>query len=96
MNDYGDDPATERAAIHAGVPRSLYECNVFGPELVERLERERVLSAPAWRVTPLGDGGVMVIPNACFGYSCNRTDDHRSAVAEHLGLPWSLWGPTQR
>ena len=40
----------------------LYEINFLSPKIVEQLGRERVLSTPAWKVQPLSDGGVLIVP----------------------------------
>ena len=47
----------QTAQIH-----TLYSINFFGPELVEKLGRERIASAPAERITSLSDGGIMLLP----------------------------------
>lgn len=78
-------PETTRADALALAPQWVYAINLFGPELVERMERERVMSAPACRVTPLDEDGVMLVPNGGFA---GVYGDHRQAVAAHLGLPY--------
>lgn len=78
-------PETTRADVLALAPQWLYSINLFGPELVERMGAERVLSAPAWRVTPLDDGGVMVVPTDVYGPD---TTHYIQEVAAHLGLPY--------
>lgn len=44
----------------------IYTINFLGPEIVEKLGRERILSAPAWRNEPLDDGGVLLIPDNTY------------------------------
>ena len=62
----------------------LYYINLFGPELVKKLGRDRLLSAPAWRVEELGDGGIFLVPEDHLaigggGHSLKK-------VADHLGM----------
>lgn len=63
----GDDETVEDLASMTTPP--LYEYNVFRPETVEKLGRERVLSAPAWYVEELDSGGVFLVvrepPQTC-------------------------------
>lgn len=44
----------------------VYTINLLGPEIVEKLSRERVMDAPAWRNEPLADGGVLLIPDNTY------------------------------
>lgn len=61
----------------------VYYINIFGPEIVDKLGRDRVLTAPAWRVQPFEDGGVLLIP--VLLYDPHDTHD-REEVAEYLRL----------
>lgn len=49
-------------AFALNVTRLFSMANIFGPEFVARLGRERLLSAPAAYVAPLADGGVLLAP----------------------------------
>ncbi len=80
-------PATNLADARALQPQHLYEHNYFGPELVEKIGRERVLSAPAWQIRLVADGGVLVIPRYLYGNG-KLGSDTRPAIAEALGLPY--------
>jgi hypothetical protein len=75
---------TPREEILAHKISYLYDINLFGPEIVDALGRERVLSAPAQIVTLLDDGGVMLVPseNILPGF----TQYDYSQVAKKLGL----------
>lgn len=42
--------------------RYLYFINFFCPEIVDKLGREQLLNAPAWRSELLDDGGILLIP----------------------------------
>jgi hypothetical protein len=67
----------------------LYEINFLGPEIVEQLGRERILSTPAWKVQPLSDGGVLIVPE--FYFTQRRFGKHDPDIWEratrHLDLP---------
>lgn len=69
---------TEQQAVY------LYFINFFGPELVNKLGRERVLSAPAWKIEEMDDGGIFLMPvdptaSVATGYTLK-------GAAAHLGL----------
>jgi hypothetical protein len=80
-------PETSLADARALQPQYLYQYNYFGPELVEKLGRERVLHAPAWLVKSSDDGGAFVIPNDMY-YPGEERSDHMPAVARSLQLPF--------
>ncbi len=40
--------------------RAVYDYNFLGPQLVQALSREKVLSAPTWRTMQFDDGGVLL------------------------------------
>jgi hypothetical protein len=61
----------------------VYYINIFGPEVVDKLGRERALTAPAWRIQQFEDGGVLLIP--VLLYDPHETHE-REDVAEYLGL----------
>ncbi|KFA92269.1 hypothetical protein [Archangium violaceum] len=58
--DFGRDDETRR---RDGFDKIYEVCwlNVFGPKLVERVGRERMLSTPAWRVEELPNGCVLLV-----------------------------------
>ncbi|ATB38070.1 hypothetical protein CYFUS_003496 [Cystobacter fuscus] len=58
--NFGRDDETE---CRDGFDKIYEVCwlNVFGPKLVETVGRERMLSAPAWRVEELPNGGVLLV-----------------------------------
>ena len=61
----------------------LYDINIYGPELVAKIGREKLLSAPAWIVEELEDGGMLLVPEEHI----SLTTVHRlEEVAQHLGL----------
>lgn len=70
----------------------LYEYNVFRPETVEELGRERVLSAPDWYVEELDSGGVFLAVREP-PKQCSPAIDACLDVADHLGIPL---GKTER
>lgn len=57
----GSDPHNTREQVLAGIVTYLsVEYNYFGPELAQKLGRERLLQTPGVRVTELADGGVLL------------------------------------
>jgi hypothetical protein len=63
---FGNPPLTSRSDALAGNIHYLYHINIFGPELVQKIGRDRLLQAPAWRKQPLEDGGIMLVPSISF------------------------------
>ncbi len=77
-------PDTTREEALALAIHDVYYINIFGPEIVDKLGRDRVLTAPAWRVQLFEDGGVLLIPVLLY----DPHDTHeREDVAEYLRLP---------
>lgn len=85
-------------ALH--VTRLFSMANVFGPELVVKLGRKRLLSAPSAYVAPLADGGVLLAPRiytsldapppgmeapCCTDAVLRLTCRDARAVAQHIG-----------
>ncbi|HEU5379730.1 MAG TPA: hypothetical protein VFV38_30265 [Ktedonobacteraceae bacterium] len=91
----GGEKETSREDILAHKISYLYEINLFGPEIVEKLGRERVESAPAQIVTPLDDGGIMLIP--CENLLPDFFQYNYAQIAEYLGLadPNTQWEAPQ-
>lgn len=87
----GGEYQTPQEEILAQKISYLYWLNLFGPEIIEKLGRERVESTSAQLKIPLDDGGVMLLPYVNFlpdFYQFSYTQ-----VAEHLGLadPGTPW-----
>ncbi len=62
----------------------LYYINLFSPELVNKIGRDRLLSAPAWRIEEFADGGIFLIP---VNYMAIDGGGHSlKKVADHLGM----------
>lgn len=80
---YGD--LVENVIQHSGDdPREkAWPFMILGPELVARYGRERVLSAPAWKVDPLPHGAVWIEVSE-NPFTATRKELRR--VADHLGL----------
>jgi hypothetical protein len=57
---------TQAALLATHEVHHIYPINFWGPEIVEKLGRERVLNAPAWRKEVLADGGVLLIPDNTY------------------------------
>jgi hypothetical protein len=75
---------TEPDEVYALKVTRLYETNLFGPELVRKFGRHRLETAPAQKVIPLDDGGMMIIPGTSFDPT--SLQDSWIKVARHLGL----------
>ena len=73
----------------------LYLVNLFSPELVQKLGRERLLSAPAWKVEELEDGAVFLAPTdyvAHPGYTLKKVAEHVGLQTPQLpGEEWDEW-----
>lgn len=67
---------------------TLYDINLFGPELVEKLGRQRVESAQAQKVIPLDDGGMMLVPRIFFSPDLLLRDCRK--LADDLGLSYPI------
>jgi hypothetical protein len=80
----GGEAETPRDEILAYKISYLYEINLYGPQIVEMIGRERVESAPAQIVTPLDDGGILLVP--CENLLPDFYRYSYSAAARHLGL----------
>jgi hypothetical protein len=63
-------------------PQPIQWLNIYGPAYVERFGWRRLLSAPAWRVEFLANGGGAVV----LGPTPDSADT-AAAVATHLGIP---------
>lgn len=63
---------------------ALYWANFFGPPYVAKIGREKIMTAPAWSVEELSDGGLLYVLASCPGL----TDDHVSpdSVKAHFGV----------
>jgi hypothetical protein len=62
----------------------IYWANFFGPAYVDQIGRDKILSAPAWAIEELPDGGLLYVLAPCPGL----TDDHVSveSVKAHFGI----------
>lgn len=84
-NHNGIIPLTDEEDIELRKPYTLYEINLFGPEMVENLGgREHVLQTPAQFVRPLSDGGVLIIPE--LPWYPGSLPYTWSKVAKYLGV----------
>ncbi|WP_119727226.1 hypothetical protein [Thermomonospora amylolytica] len=89
-SESGDPPhealegADEDAA--AGLIRTLYSLNYFGPGIVERIGADRIESARAQRITRLDTGGYLFVPQTHLLPEPPRTSYDTTLIAAHLGL----------
>ncbi len=79
-------PATTYEEAQAKQIRWLYDVNLFSPELVEKLGRERIESVSAQKVISLDDGGVMLLPRIYFYPGFTKYSFKK--VATHLNLSY--------
>ncbi|ELZ21970.1 hypothetical protein C477_04474 [Haloterrigena salina JCM 13891] len=79
----GEDDTIDDLAARLAPP--LYEYNVFRPETVETLGRERVRSAPAWFVEELDSGGAFLAVREP-PRQCSPAAEPCLEVADHLGI----------
>jgi hypothetical protein len=82
-------PETSCADARKLQPQHLYEHNIFGPEFVEHIGRERFQEAAAlaWRLEWLDDGGVLLIPNDLYSFNDCR-ENHMAEIANALNIPY--------
>ncbi|GCE05493.1 hypothetical protein [Dictyobacter aurantiacus] len=73
----------------------LSEFGMLGPELVTKLGgEEHFLSAPAWKIERLDDGGMFLVPEPP-SYVKTSIDCSYSAVARHLGFTTAEAAPDE-
>lgn len=75
-------PATGESLTEDAIEYASW-LTVFPPELVESYGRDTLLSAPAWRVEELPDGGVLLV---AYERPDRPDGDALDAVHDHLGL----------
>ena len=73
------------ASVEALEPQPPAWVNIYGPSYVENIGYERLMSAPAWRVEALANGGVMVTQSPTYWEYLHSASER--ALAEYLGLP---------
>jgi hypothetical protein len=89
LDHMGVMPYTPKEDIRAFNITRLYDLNLFGPELVQQLGRERIESAPAQKILPLDDGGIILLPKIYFYPPPNRDVYYDpEKVAAHLSLSY--------
>jgi hypothetical protein len=61
----------------------LYDITLFGPDYVSHIGQKRLMSAPAWRIIPMKNKGIIL---ATAPYVTQEPHYDRKKIAEHLGL----------
>ncbi len=88
-----DEPYISREEALAQNIYYLHELNIFGPEIVAKLGRDKVLKSPAWRMHKFDDGGVLLVPAL---YISGRPHEEyrfsREEVGDYLGLQHTVPG----
>jgi hypothetical protein len=67
-----------------GLP-GLYWLNFFGAPYVELMGRQRLLSAPAYEVKPVGDGVLIALDSTASAWQNPEYKKREQEVIEHLG-----------
>ncbi|GER92220.1 hypothetical protein KDW_63820 [Dictyobacter vulcani] len=79
---FAHEPSTKWVDAFQGYIHNLSLVNIFGPDLVRRFGRERLLTTPAWRCEKLDDGGILLLPEPYwYGYI-----PAWKQASEHLGV----------
>lgn len=78
-----DDFTTLEEALALQI-HNLYSINFFGPEVVDKFGRKQLEAAPAERILPLVDGGILLLPRVLF--SADLHPKRFQDVANALGL----------
>lgn len=68
-----------------GAVKNLFWINILSPPFVKIIGREKLLSAPAWKIEGLADGGILLVlaPNPLNVIEVNKK---KAEVEKHLGL----------
>ncbi|GCE13184.1 hypothetical protein [Tengunoibacter tsumagoiensis] len=74
---YSDKMVLTSYHLQLGELPCLYGKNYFGPALVGKIGRERLLTTPGVEIRELGDGGIFL-----------RDKAPEDVMSEHLGLVW--------
>lgn len=64
----------------------LHHLNMYGPELIQQIGRERLFNAPAWLIRELEGSGCLLIPEDPHDFSPTSSATY-AEVAKYLGLP---------
>ena len=72
------------ADVNHEIP-GLYWLNYFGGPYVELIGRERLLSAPAYEVKPVGDGVLIALDASAESWQNEAYVEREQAVIAHLG-----------
>jgi hypothetical protein len=92
----GSTPFETADDVRALQIKWLYDINVFGPEFVDTIGRERLLRAPAWQIRTLRDGGIILVPSPYVEEDWRHPSPYtRLAVARHLNIPYQDWDASQ-
>jgi len=79
--DYVEDPETSKQLETLKIHR-IYWVNFFFYELVEKIGREKLLSAPSWKTEELKDGGILLM----LGPTPYDLKVEREEVEKYLGF----------
>jgi hypothetical protein len=70
--------------LQKGLP-GLYWLNYFGPQYVDLMGRESLLSAPAYDVKAAGDGVILALDESAEAWSTDAYRQREHVVIAHIG-----------
>lgn len=81
-------PKLVKEDLKRGTIKNLFWFNIFPPKLVEKIGKEKLLSAPGWLVEELADGGIMLVltRHPFFTYTLHEHKEKKAEVEKYLGL----------
>ena len=82
----------ERILDSTEVPRCIYDYNFFSPALVAQIGRAKLSSAPAWRIVPMQDGGILLEMAAFPLTNIAEARPYYAQTAQLLGAKHILQG----
>lgn len=62
----------------------VYWANFFGPAYVDKIGRDKILTAPAWTIEELADGGLLYVLASCPGLAADHVPVE--SVKAHFGV----------
>lgn len=83
-------PMPTKGELDKGIIKDILWFNIFPPKFVRKIGREKLLSAPAWKVEELDDGGILLVltehPFYSFAFDVHEHKEKKDEVEKYLGL----------
>ncbi|WP_224448652.1 hypothetical protein [Haloprofundus salilacus] len=86
METVDPDTVPDEEGLTNHVVNEIFWLNIFSEPLVEKFGRDRILSAPAWRVDELDTGTIVLIAEDSPVRPSKEWQGSRSKIADHLGM----------